>query len=127
MNQLSRVLSGWGSELAWDGWFASRAGAPHGKGLLLNPKVSGEFTVAASVNVSLGNGHTPSHDEFTSGACSIARSVNCAHAQPPADNSPSSQWTPVFPGGQMHAPDTGSHAAPCPHAHMWAQLGPKRP
>lgn len=72
MNRLSRVLSGWGPELAWDGRFASRAGGPRGKRLLLSPKVSKEFTVAASVNVSLGNGHTPSHDEFTSGACSIA-------------------------------------------------------
>lgn len=61
-----------GPELAWDGWFANRAGGPRGK-RLLSPKVSGEFTVAASVNVPLGNGHTPSHDEFTSAACSIAQ------------------------------------------------------
>ena len=27
----------------------------------------------------------------------------------------------------MQVPDTGSHAAPCPHVHTWAQLGPKRP
>lgn len=62
-----------GLALAWDGQFASGAGSPRGKGLPLSPEVSREFTVAVSVNVSLGNGHTPSHDEFTSGACSIAR------------------------------------------------------
>lgn len=27
----------------------------------------------------------------------------------------------------MQVPDTGSQAAPGPHAHTWAQLGPKRP
>lgn len=74
MNQLSRVLSGWGP--CWHGMASLPAGqAVHvvSKGLLLSPKVSGEFTVAGSVNVSLGNGHTPSQDEFTSAASSIAQ------------------------------------------------------
>lgn len=114
-----------GTELAWDGRFASRAGCPRGKGLIPSPKVSREFTVAASINVSLRNGHTPSRGELTSAACDT--SVSYAHAQPPSRHSPCSQRTPVFPGEQMQAPDTGSHAAPCPHAHTWAQLGPKRP
>lgn len=45
----------------------------------------------------------------------------------PGRHSPCSQWTPVFPGEQTQVPDTGSQAAPCPHAHTWVQPGPKRP